>query len=105
MDWKLNIFHQLKDHKRESNLYDEIIEHCILFFINYIHIYLFSIFIDNRLLENNTLLHSQCIKFEKDVQHLRLANAGLEKASEARFVYLNKIKLICLIFFSSLVKD
>jgi hypothetical protein len=50
-------------------------------------------------LENNTTLQSQCFKFEKDVQHLRLANAGLEKASEARFVYLNKIKIIWLIFF------
>jgi len=36
MEWKLNILCQLKDHKRESNLYDEIIEHCRLF-----QIYLF----------------------------------------------------------------
>ena len=38
-------------------------------------------------------LQLQCIKLEKDVHHLRLANAGLEKASEARLVGL-KILLI-----------
>jgi hypothetical protein len=39
-------------------------------------------------LENNGILQIQCTKLEKDVNHLRLANAGLEKASEARLVYL-----------------
>jgi hypothetical protein len=38
--------------------------------------------------ENNAVLQIQCAKFEKDVNHLRLANAGLERASEARLVYL-----------------
>lgn len=42
------------------------------------------VFIDNHLLENNTNLQSQCTKLENDIQHLRLANAGLEKASVAR---------------------
>jgi hypothetical protein len=35
-------------------------------------------------LENNAVLQIQCVKLEKDVHHLRLSNAGLEKASEAR---------------------
>jgi hypothetical protein len=35
-------------------------------------------------LENNAILQIQCVKFEKNVNQLRLANAGLEKASEAR---------------------
>jgi hypothetical protein len=35
-------------------------------------------------LENNGILQNQNIKLEHDVKHLRLANAGLEKASEAR---------------------
>jgi hypothetical protein len=39
-------------------------------------------------LENNAVLQIQNLKFEKDVQHLRLSNAGLERASEARLVYL-----------------
>jgi hypothetical protein len=38
--------------------------------------------------ENNAGLQIRCIKLEKDVHHLRLANAGLEKASEARLVCL-----------------
>lgn len=37
--------------------------------------------LDNRLLENNTLLQIQCVKLEKDVHHLRLSNVGLERAS------------------------
>jgi len=40
--------------------------------------------IDNRILENNAILQIQCGKLEKDVNHLRLSNAGLERASEAR---------------------
>ncbi|CAF3392146.1 unnamed protein product [Rotaria sp. Silwood2] len=65
MDWKTNIICQLKDHKRQWNVYDEIIQHY------------------NRLLDNNTTLQIQCVKLENNVNHLRLANAGLEKASEA----------------------
>jgi hypothetical protein len=37
-------------------------------------------------LENNTILQNQNIKLETEVKHLRLANAGLERASEARLV-------------------
>jgi hypothetical protein len=35
-------------------------------------------------LENNAILQIQCTKLEKDVNQLRLTNAGLEKASAAR---------------------
>jgi hypothetical protein len=57
-------------------------------------------------LENNAVLQIQNLKFEKDVQHLRLSNAGLERASEARLVYLKqKIQIIeLLLLFFSLVK-
>ncbi|CAF1575256.1 unnamed protein product [Rotaria sp. Silwood1] len=65
MDWKSDIICQLQDHKRQWTVYDEIIQHY------------------NRLLENNATLQIQCIKLENDVNHLRLSNAGLEKASEA----------------------
>ncbi|CAF1168435.1 unnamed protein product [Rotaria sordida] len=64
MDWKSNIVCQLKDHKHQWNVYDEIIKHY------------------NRLSDNNVALQIQCVKLENDVNHLRLANAGLEKASE-----------------------
>ncbi|CAF5037167.1 unnamed protein product, partial [Rotaria magnacalcarata] len=65
MDWKSDIICQLKDQKQHWNVYDEIVEHY------------------NRLLDSNTNLQIRCVKFENDVNHLRLANAGLEKASEA----------------------
>ncbi|CAF0785653.1 unnamed protein product [Rotaria sordida] len=64
-NWKLNIFSQLKEHNRQWNVYGSIIE-------DYNHI-----------LENNTIQQVQCIKLEKDVYHLRLANADLQKAAEA----------------------
>lgn len=47
---------------------------------------IYSYFLDNRLLESNVSLHAQNTKLDHDVKHLRLANVGLEKASEARFV-------------------
>ncbi|CAF0827576.1 unnamed protein product [Rotaria sp. Silwood1] len=64
-NWKSNIFCQLKERKRQSNVYENIIEHY------------------NRILENNTILQVQCVKLEKDVYHLRLANSDLEKTAEA----------------------
>ena len=39
---------------------------------------------DQHVLESKLSLETQCIKLESSVQHLRLTNAGLEKASEAR---------------------
>ncbi|CAF1165549.1 unnamed protein product [Adineta steineri] len=65
MDWKSDIVGQLKTHKHQWNIFDEIIEHY------------------NRLLDNHVFVQTRCAKLEKDVGHLRLANAGLEKASEA----------------------
>ncbi|CAF4405874.1 unnamed protein product, partial [Adineta steineri] len=56
---------QLKTHKHQWNIFDEIIEHY------------------NRLLDNHVFVQTRCAKLEKDVGRLRLANAGLEKASEA----------------------
>ena len=44
--------------------------------------------IDNRLCESNSVLQNQCIKLDHDVNHLRVANASLEKASGARSVLL-----------------
>ncbi|UJR27539.1 hypothetical protein I4U23_008821 [Adineta vaga] len=64
-NWRSNIFSQLKEQNQQRNVYDHIIEHY------------------NRILENNAILQIQCTKLQTDVQHLRLANAGLEKASEA----------------------
>ncbi|CAF0804071.1 unnamed protein product [Adineta ricciae] len=64
-NWKSTIFSQLKEQNQRRNVYDEIIEHY------------------NRILENNAVLQIQCNKLQTDVHHLRLANAGLEKASEA----------------------
>lgn len=46
---------------------------------------MYFVVIDNHLLETNIKLLNDNNKLEHDVQHLRLANAGLEKASEARF--------------------
>lgn len=81
--WKSNIFSQLKEHNHHWKLYDDIIEHCkwsCLLFFCIINLCL----TDNRILDNNTTLQTQCAKLEKDVYQLRLANAGLEKASHAR---------------------
>ena len=44
--------------------------------------------IDNRLCESNTVLQNQCTKLDQDVNHLRVANASLEKASGATSVRL-----------------
>lgn len=38
-------------------------------------------FSGNRIWEYNGILKAQCSKLEKDMQHLRLANADLEKTS------------------------
>lgn len=65
MDWKSDLFNQLKTSKNQYNIYDAIIQ-------NY-----------NHLLETNIKLLNENNKLGQDVQHLRLANAGLEKASEA----------------------
>ena len=85
-NWKSTIFNQLKEQNQRRNVYDEIIEHCIsiclLSIQTFISVFLFKI--DNRILENNAILQIQCNKLQTDVHHLRLANAGLEKASEAR---------------------
>ena len=43
-------------------------------------------FIDNHLLEANVSLQTQNAKLNDDVQHLRLSNVGLERASEARLI-------------------
>jgi hypothetical protein len=91
MDWKLDIFCQLKKHKHQWNVYDEIIEHCMLFI--YIILNQSFFLLDNRLLENNSILQTQRNKLEKDVNHLRLANSGLEKASEARLTYFSKLHI------------
>ncbi|CAF0868683.1 unnamed protein product [Adineta steineri] len=64
-NWKSYIFCQLKEHNQQWNGYNDIIEHY------------------NRILENNSILQIQCTKLVTDVNYLRLANAGLEKASEA----------------------
>ncbi|CAF2397946.1 unnamed protein product [Rotaria sp. Silwood2] len=63
-NWKSKIFCQLKEHNCQSKAYENIIEHY------------------NRILENNTILQVQCIKLEKDVYHLRLANTDLERTVE-----------------------
>jgi len=55
------------------------VNYCCLFFS---HLF---VKLDNRLIEKNCSLQNQCRKFETDVNQLRLANAGLEKASEARY--------------------
>lgn len=55
-----------------------------LIYMNFMNTYLY--FIDNRLLDSNSSLQIQCNKLGNDVHHLRLANAGLEKASEARLI-------------------
>ena len=39
---------------------------------------------DNHILETNFILRNQNAKLEKDVQHLRLTNAGLEKAAKVK---------------------
>ncbi len=65
----------------------------IVDYLEILLIFIYLYFIDNRLLEANSALQIQCIKFEKDIHHLRLANAGLEKASEARFVDLNRTRI------------
>jgi hypothetical protein len=84
-NWKSTIFCQLKEHNREQNGYDHIVEHCIDFFVVFPFDYWVCLsVIDNRILENNAILQIQCGKLEKDVNHLRLSNAGLERASEAR---------------------
>lgn len=56
----------------------------IVCFFRHCYLCVNFILIDNRILENNATLQSHCIKLEEDVHHLRLNNAGLEKASEAR---------------------
>ncbi len=50
--------------------------------------------IDNRILENNAILQIQYVKLEKDVNHLRLTNAGLERASEARYIIDDKERIL-----------
>lgn len=84
INWKSDLLFQIKDQKRQWNLYDAIIENCMLQSMYFLFTELVFVFIDNHLLENNTNLQSQCTKLENDIQHLRLANAGLEKASVAR---------------------
>lgn len=81
-NWKSNIFGQLKEHNRIQNGYDPIVEQCRKIFIGF-RDYSYR-WIDNKILDNNAILQVQCTKLEKDVNQLRLTNAGLEKASEAR---------------------
>ena len=88
-NWKSTIFHQLKENCRQHNSYDELIEHCLFlrFAIGWwCSLPLYST--DNRLCENNTLLQAQCAKLDKDVHHLRVTNASLQRASGARSVLL-----------------
>lgn len=82
--WKSNLVLQLKQQKYQQNTYGNIIEHCMLISIWYFCCLFIEL--DNKLIETNCLLQTQCRKFETDVNQLRLANAGLEKASVARYI-------------------
>lgn len=88
LDWKSNIFRQLKEHNRQGNGYNDIVEQCRYFPGYFIHWNRFLLcLIDNRIWENNGILKAQCSKLEKDVNHLRLTNAGLEKASIVKYIF------------------
>ena len=88
-NWKSNIFGQLKEHHRQHNGYDHIVEHCREGFME-IFDAIFLCRIDNRILEGNAILKTQCVKLERDVNQLRLTNAGLERASQARYLTPNE---------------
>ena len=84
--WKSTLIGQLKEQNQRWHAFEHIIEHCKYIEIDRLRHRDYSIAeLDNRVLENNAILQVQCNKLTTDVQHLRLANAGLEKASEARF--------------------
>lgn len=86
-NWKSDIVLQLKTHTHQQNGYEHLIRHCRIPFARecfHTSLGFFVVDIDARLLENNLVLKNQCQSFERNVSQLRLANAGLEKASEAR---------------------
>lgn len=84
--WKSTLIDQLKEQNQRWHAFEHIIEHCKSIAIDRLaQRDCSSDRLDNRVLENNAILQVQCNKLTTDVQHLRLANAGLEKASEARF--------------------
>lgn len=84
MEWKTNIISQIKTRKDHCNIYEQIIAHCKEVFSERFFDRIFLNFLDNHLLETNLALQTQNAKLNHDVEHLRLANVGLEKASEAR---------------------
>jgi hypothetical protein len=81
MEWKQNIFKQLKERNRQERVYADIVKHCKSFERFYSVVFFLLINIDNHLTENYSIILLRCTDQERDISALRQENNELQKSS------------------------